>query len=904
MKTNKQTSTSLLGGMSKLAGLIFSFLVVSCTDYVPFDNYDVFRDAFEDYIGGSIDPEQTWGFGDASAMQTRSSCVTDEGKEYNEYLKVAKEISNTFALNSFGSIDSEFAAHSTVPSGASNVMILNTGSSKPDNNCSNKDIYVTGNVTLDCSTMGNSNKIYILDNATLTMTNGISSATGTNIYIYKGGKLQFEKGEQLHLNDVKIYNRGVIEATNRSEFFLKSSVLYNDYEGRINCYYLNLDGSSVYNYGNLSVSGNSGSADRGVYLSSSKLYNTGTVEITYGTYMGSGCSWANAGYYKTGSWKDDASCKVYNSCQLYVVKNEVNGQEVSDGVMHVYDNVINVLHDGYIYADTFQFEGANTTVKMWSKSCVYAATALINENGAGHNFQTVEGATSACVWMGPQTYTKNEDNIVKMSGAITFAVDGDATDKLSVSGKYTFIAVNGAKKVPYTSLNINTEPKIDDCGTWVPDEDGETNEGGNIKARIIVEDLPAQDAAAVIRPDISDFDYNDAVFDVEIVGDDFKITPLACGGTMPLYIGDEQHEIHAMLGHEDTYEWCTKNHVTSPCNGKSVEPFYINRNGSTNFNDIRVFVKLGSASYDIFELTAEKGNVPAKICVGTDYVWCNEREHITSRYKYFNDWAKFGTYGNNLWYRKTLYGDDYTGEEDNTVDGSGDNENTGNSGNDGVSDGYEEVIVNKVEYNWGDTYTEYTIPVSKENYSFGAWVKVVLKETPSTSLNIDVNSGTASLNSKEYVFELTDMEVRTLSNIVLKGYFKGCEIANVYMKAKTAEEVYGTLVDYTYEHNDQNGDYRNDEFYIKGSAFESYSSSVRVTFVATWSHNMKCVIGSNVIKDCNWQNGQDGSANLQIDLKAADVSAAKQQGLKLMTQGVPSNLKIYIKSTGSSAKKR
>jgi hypothetical protein len=144
--------------------------------------------------------------------------------------------------------------------------------------------------------------------------------------------------------------------------------------------------------------------------------------------------------------------------------------------------------------------------------------------------------------------------------------------------------------------------------------------------RIIVEDLVARDNLEHL--DDSDWDYNDVVFDIVIKNGRATITLLAAGGTLPLTVAG--HEVHEEFGLQER----------RPVNvnaGVTREPVTFEINvASDNINDIPVIVTNGGTSY---ELLSNKGQAPAKICVGTDYKWCDERQNIKTVYPKFAEWA-------------------------------------------------------------------------------------------------------------------------------------------------------------------------------------------------------------------------------------------------------------------------
>lgn len=163
--------------------------------------------------------------------------------------------------------------------------------------------------------------------------------------------------------------------------------------------------------------------------------------------------------------------------------------------------------------------------------------------------------------------------------------------------------------------------------------------GKNFK-RIIVEDLVATNNLEHLTE--SDWDYNDAVFDVYIEDGVATIVLQAAGGTLPLYVGGK--EVHEMFGVN----------VKVPVNvGTGVEKdtvtFTINV-ANDDINNIPVIVHNKGEEY---ELLANIGQAPAKICVGTDYEWCSERQHIKQKYPKFVEWSTRNPmqYGDNYWYR-------------------------------------------------------------------------------------------------------------------------------------------------------------------------------------------------------------------------------------------------------------
>ena len=143
-----------------------------------------------------------------------------------------------------------------------------------------------------------------------------------------------------------------------------------------------------------------------------------------------------------------------------------------------------------------------------------------------------------------------------------------------------------------------------------------------------------------------DFDFNDVVFDVKyITNKKAEITVRAAGGKLPIYIGDRSlgNEIHALLGVSlSTMVNTNRSHLkgfvaSSEVIAKDPVTFYIDVK-STNPNDIPVYVGVDQETG--YELSANEGVPPHKICVPTEVDWSNERFDIQLLYPDFDDWVQ------------------------------------------------------------------------------------------------------------------------------------------------------------------------------------------------------------------------------------------------------------------------
>ena len=163
--------------------------------------------------------------------------------------------------------------------------------------------------------------------------------------------------------------------------------------------------------------------------------------------------------------------------------------------------------------------------------------------------------------------------------------------------------------------------------------------------RVIAEDLTVDSDAE----GNSDFDFNDIVFDVRrctsgpSVGT-VQVILKAAGGTLPLYIdGQEVHQLYAEANPTleiDQYTMINTHAENSGWKGKSnladitfTPSNYTSGNTTSTIgeiaNSISLYVTKGGVPC---YLSAPHGDVASKVCVGTDFDWCNEREDIDDKY--------------------------------------------------------------------------------------------------------------------------------------------------------------------------------------------------------------------------------------------------------------------------------
>lgn len=222
----------------------------------------------------------------------------------------------------------------------------------------------------------------------------------------------------------------------------------------------------------------------------------------------------------------------------------------------------------------------------------------------------------------------------------------------SVAGMYFVGFDYNSSKGEGSSENINADGYYND---WIVRIAPGLNAPGTAM-RVMVEDIIDSDLKSV---QTSDWDFNDAVFDVKFEtswvngtpennyqdGHNQKfaiITLHAAGGTKYLTIGgqgDKGVEVHKALCVEEQGTMInTGNGATRPVAIFRI-PVAANMN---NANDIPVYV--GTQ-----ELKAQQGEATQKLCVPTDVKWMKERVQFINSYDKFKDYVNSNTPDN--WYK-------------------------------------------------------------------------------------------------------------------------------------------------------------------------------------------------------------------------------------------------------------
>jgi len=348
-------------------------------------------------------------------------------------------------------------------------------------------------------------------------------------------------------------------------------------------------------------------------------------------------------FFITEVWKGEDSYYDYNQYNW----TEATGQDPVRGELKA-DAVKNVL--GSDHMDHLQVKYADGDLLPPNNACWEHANDF---NNANHNssYGTIEGhtfmnnsGTLDFAYLN-STDSKYHNEYIIIPGAV---IDPSLADYYYVG--FDFCAYKG-----YVQEDSGVLQQKDGCvdRDWVFTDWIVRISPAEFKNshRIIAEDLSADDVR-------SDFDYNDVVFDVALSNDWIgslnanklvaHCTLQAAGGTMPLYIGGKENgkEVHALFGVPTSVMVNTNNGTVS----KAPVQFSIilgdaDWSNTYNVGNIPVVVdgKAGTLS-----LKSEVGKAPEKICVGTDYRWCDERQPVDEKYPNFVNWVSNENFN---WYR-------------------------------------------------------------------------------------------------------------------------------------------------------------------------------------------------------------------------------------------------------------
>lgn len=495
-----------------------------------------------------------------------------------------------------------------------------------------RTIVVTGtwNITED-QRIGSLGKIIIANGGTVNVANGktLNMVNQARLVVLPGGRLT---------------GKGKVEVNNGNA---EGQENYNG--GTIDVATFNNNFGKFYNYGKFLVNEYQGGAQE------SNFYNHSLVVIDH--FAGTGST---------------ANARVFNACQFYVKNNARirNYEGIQGSALIVGKQLMFSSSEDGTSTPTYVGLAAGALVK--AGSLYNNGTSWTGPTEGGYAVLTI-GQFDYMNWQQdhPEEGGYFANNIYLQADILDNVPDGNGyhqTDASDTQNHALSIAEYKFKNIVANAVGNGNVRIIEKGSTEIIPADEDFNLGvegctpgfnGDIppvtppstddeweEIRIIAEDLTINDAAG-----ISDFDFNDIVFDVKRYTKGAKTGTVevilrAAGGTLPLYLSkiDPEWEVHKLFGVVQSVMVNTNavGGASKPIVTKTLDAgTYSGTTIQEIANSIKIIVTKNGENV---ELTAVRGKVASKIAVGTDYDWCNERQDIDQKYSLSDGTSLFGEY--------------------------------------------------------------------------------------------------------------------------------------------------------------------------------------------------------------------------------------------------------------------
>ena len=477
--------------------------------------------------------------------------------------------------------------------------------------------------------------------------------------LWNEGEIELSGDLTTYNGDANIYNaagkkitvKGKLELTNNND------LLYNNGEINITGNIKMKDGSNeIVNNGTLNSSSDLDMKAGG------KFHNVGYATISGRSYIyNTNSYWVNDGHYTTGTFDDQNCEKVFNNCYMTVtgdfhlgVPAAANGHSfftIEGGGEGERES------GAYVYCGGNFIYGGNTDLWLGNKSYLEVIgefkSTNINKPYGVHGPESGSYAVIKAESFTQDNNAKGAERCITFFGKLYIDAPIQYNNYVAEGTDVQFSSSHPEKPVsiPPTDCspgyNSNVTPPT-------PPVTPVTN-----KVRVIAEDLSMNDG----KPD---FDFNDVVFDVDLLSNGkVRITLLAAGGTLPLTVGDPtielqsptmemQYDTQDAMGKVMTYE------VHHQFKVSTTTMVNTNAAGGANRDAVEILIDNPSTSSDILDIANSipirvfKGGewielekaVPvgtrteqltaSKVAVDGTFGWCAERVNITQdpRYQY------------------------------------------------------------------------------------------------------------------------------------------------------------------------------------------------------------------------------------------------------------------------------
>ena len=497
--------------------------------------------------------------------------------------------------------------------------------------------------------LGKFTDLYLLEGATVTFDNTVTSTAIFNIYIASGAELIANGENGLVANSgARVYNHGTITCSkiefNSTSFLYNVGTLTADSvnaesnnsrivnDGTINAANVVVNAGAVQNNAEWNVtattkvnSNNSGWVNNGhwttydyAYIGGSEnVINNCMLEVTHDFEMNISSA--------TGSFKIDAGCGV-------LTENFYGGRDSSTGAVSGPFKILMGANAVFVVEKTAQFESGtagNAGYGIYGISpdgyAVFQAKDIVRDT------YLASINSHGAVTYGGNLYVSAETHFAQgmdSDGSGTYNPQPFINEQDGFSIANNIYAAGFQSGKP--SINIPESP----CNPGFV--------GGSTPLyRVIAEDLSASEAG--------DFDFNDVVFDVVKAGGGKTTLRLICaGGTLPLKVMGI--EVHGLFG-ETTPSASGTYKMYNTGAGPNVEPVDFEINGEYTTPEQIKNIKIEVYKNESWmELKANTGEAACKILVDDTFTPVPERKNIANENLKFTSYVQ-GTFVDDFWWK-------------------------------------------------------------------------------------------------------------------------------------------------------------------------------------------------------------------------------------------------------------
>lgn len=676
--------------MTGIVALTFGGMITSCSHDVYEGSAGTIKNIQNNYESAFIQtfgepaPTQDWGFGSSSVAGARGG--TRSLGDYDDYRGnwaptytpdwTGKAFSFPTDCDASKFIDKVPEGVNKFPEGgdasaASGPYFIDATTKRVNMYSGAGVIYVDGTVDLssdNCFEIPQNTEIYLIKGSTLKL--GTNDANKLKAIIYIESSAKLETANRLKMdNTSKVYNHGTINAgafeVNNTSFLYNVGTL-NAPNGLV---YVANNNSSIVNDGTI-IAGNVEVAGSGHVQNNAEwtVNNTTTVNSN-------SASWINNGHWTTNYYSYTAGSEnVINNCFLEVKEDfDINlgdgggtrGFKIDAGGGVLTKNFNGGKNGNNLSGPYRILMGSKAVFKVTGTAALASANVGTWQGGPTYGYGFYGVGDDYAVFQATHIVKGQPDvpgdKKVQYGGKLYVSSEDHFASELDPSNQCVTFSLG------FTKENIFTTTEGDEYSTGKPNitiVKTPCNPGFNESAdeietiRVIAEDLTTSDFG-------KDFDFNDAVFDViwNKTQNKVSIKILAAGGELSMWIGGtaagaNRSSVNEYFALANEGKGITAKTMinTAPGLHNEYNPYEYELNADewsgTTIEAIAnsIYIRVMKSGEPII-LTAEKGKVAAKIAVGTDYEWCDEREDVDEKFGgKFSEYVQ-GSHSWNTWYK-------------------------------------------------------------------------------------------------------------------------------------------------------------------------------------------------------------------------------------------------------------